>query len=62
MSRPDTAENLAQENIQGVVIHLVKINNPIGRIQPHQRMGANLRKENPPYQPTPSRAALASAR
>ena len=27
MSRPDTYENPAKENIQGVEIHLVKINN-----------------------------------
>ena len=37
---------------------LVKINNPVGRSQTHQRVGVKLKEENPPRLPTPSRAAL----
>ena len=62
MSRSDTDENLEQENIEGVGMQIVKINNLLGRSHPRQREGVSLREENPPRRPTPRRDALASAR
>ena len=37
----DTDERLTQSNIQGVGIHLVKINKPMGRLQTRQMAGVN---------------------
>ena len=41
MSRLYMADNLAQANIKSVGIHLVKINNPMGRLKTRQRAGVN---------------------
>ena len=61
MSISDMTENPAQANIQGVE-YLVKQNNQLGRFQPLHKDGVNLWEDNSPHQPTPSRAALKSAR
>ena len=58
----DRAKKPSHANIQVIGIHLVKINNPMSRIQPRQRASVNLQEENPPRRPTPSKTVLESAR
>ena len=45
----DTYEKPAQANIQGVGIHLVKINNPMGRCNSHQKAGVHIWEEKLPH-------------
>ena len=61
MYRPDTAEKTEKANIQGVEIHLVKINN-IGQKPTVPVLAGDKREEHPPHRPTPRRVALTSER
>ena len=62
LSRSDTAENLAQENIEGVWNTPCKTKETqLGRIQLHQKAGTYIGGEAA-LLPTPRRAALTNAR
>ena len=61
MSRSDTPENQAQENIQGVGIHLCKINRTMGKFQPLQRMDVKNMRGEAASPTTLRRAALSSS-
>ena len=58
MSRSDTDENTAKENIQGVEIHLVKLNNK-GQMQTAPEGGEKIMGGESASPTTPRRAAPA---
>ena len=62
MSISETAEKIEKANIQGFGIDPVKINNPMVRCQPHQKVGIKIWEEKPPHQATLRRTAMKSAR
>ena len=59
MSISETAENPVKSNIQGVEIHLAKINNN-GQIPTMSVLEGFKQEEDPPHQPTLIRVTLTS--